>query len=111
MLEVQHVGAGHLSTEPTIRPTVEITKPQKFPALADADGSKASDVPPSQRIVGFVHPKHDEDDEDDDDEDSESDEDQEVSLFLFLIEALTSDLLCSFRLCKLPQCTTYLGTH
>ena len=91
MLEVQHVGAGHLSTEPTIRPTVEITKPQKFPALADADGNKASDVPASQRIVGFVHPKHDEDD-DDDDEETESDEDQEVSLFL------SGPLLqCSFK--------------
>jgi RNA-binding protein NOB1 len=72
MLEVQHVGVSHLSTEPTIRPTVEITKPQKLSQEVNADGSKA-EVPGHQRIVGFVHPKHD------DDEDGEEDDDDEAS--------------------------------
>ena len=66
MLEVEHVGAAHLPTQPTIKPTVEICKPQKLPTQGDANAVESKrDIPASQRLVGFVHPKHDDGDGDD----------------------------------------------
>lgn len=62
-LETEHVGTNHLSDTPTVRPTVEITKPQKLvTAEGESDGKKV-EVPAGQNIVGFVHPKYDEDEE------------------------------------------------
>jgi RNA-binding protein NOB1 len=64
MLEVQHVGTAHLSENPTIRATVEITKPYKPSTtsdVVDADGKKKEDA--ATQMVGFVVPKHDEEDE------------------------------------------------
>ncbi len=45
-----------------IRPTVEITKPQKSSTATEADANPSKvDTPASNRVVGFVHPKHDDD--------------------------------------------------
>ena len=71
MLEAQQVGTDHLSENPTIRATVEISKPYKFTASqeVDADGKKKE---PAVQLVGFVHPKDDENDEEVEDEDTNS---------------------------------------
>ena len=65
MLEAQHVGTDHLSENPTIRSTVEITKPRKISTTqeVDVDGKKKEDATAAAHMVGFVVPKHDEEDE------------------------------------------------
>ena len=81
-LEAQHVGTNHLSETPTVRPTVEISKPKKLLSTeVDADGKKI-DAPAGQHIVGFVNPRHDEEDENESSEDDEEDrvEDQVTNL-------------------------------
>ena len=70
MLEAKHVGTDHLSENPTIRSTVEITKPHKISTTqeVDADGKKKEDASAAaSHMVGFVVPKHDEEDEEMDD--------------------------------------------
>lgn len=85
MLEAQHVGTNHLSETPTVRPTVEITKPQKLTSEPDSEGKK---VDGGQHIVGFVHPKHDEEDENDVLGDGQTEEEVQVHVILAIIHVL-----------------------
>ena len=52
-----------MSETPTVRPTVEISKPHKLAASEAAGDGKKVDTPAGQHIVGFVHPTNDDDDE------------------------------------------------
>lgn len=80
MLEAQHVGTDHLSENPTIRATVEFSKPHKKASKeVDADGQKTE---PTVQLVGFVHPKDDDENEDIEDEEDTNSQVRHVNLVL-----------------------------
>lgn len=76
MLEAEHVGTDHLSDQPILKPTIEISSNRK---RENGDVSNSETVP---NIVGFVAVKDDEEDEGPANnlDDTEKGENEEVGL-------------------------------